>query len=462
MDQLTPQAIVNELDSYIVGQKNAKRAVAIALRNRERRRQLPPEVRQEITPKNILMIGPTGVGKTEIARRMASIIDAPLIKVEATKFTEVGYVGRDVESMVSDLVETSVMKVYDRKVREVETQAEGLATEKILDYLCKQLPPARALRAPVRKQEALAKPRAKIQRKVGRSRKSVARLLQSHELDEQVIEIDVGAEAEGLTMAAELPLRGGGEDFGDGLGDYPEQARGRAGHNHSRKVRVREAHKIITREEANKLIDFDQMVDDSIERAEESGVVFIDELDKLAGPRVDVGRDVSGEGVQRDLLPIVEGTAVMTRFGPVKTDHMLFIAAGAFYQSRPSDLIPELQGRFPLRVEMESLTQDDLEKILVDPKSALTKQYQELLRTEGVELSFTPDGVEELARLACLMNERSENIGARRLHTIMEKVLEEINFTAPEKEGDVVVDKEYVSQQIGNLVSDEDLSRYIL
>ncbi|MFQ5826201.1 MAG: ATP-dependent protease ATPase subunit HslU [Dehalococcoidia bacterium] len=462
MNQLTPQAIVRELDRYIVGQKEAKRAVAIALRNRERRRKLSPEVRQEIAPKNILMIGPTGVGKTEIARRMAAIIDAPLIKVEATKFTEVGYVGRDVDSIISDLVEASVMNVYDNKVREVEARAENLATEKILDYLCKQLPPGGAPRTPARESGALTARRARIRKRASPSRKYMAQLLQSHQLDEQIIEIEVGSETEGMAMAAELPLRGSADEPGDGLGDFVDQLKDRGEYRRSRKVRVKEARRILAREEANKLIDFDQMVDESVERAEESGVIFIDELDKLAGPRVEVGRDVSGEGVQRDLLPIVEGTAVMTRFGPVKTDHMLFIAAGAFYQSRPSDLIPELQGRFPLRVEMEPLTREDMERILVEPQSALTKQYQSLLKTEGLELTFTPEGVRELARLACLMNERLENIGARRLHTIMEKVLEEINFSAPERKGEVVIDAEYISQQIGNLVQDEDLSRYIL
>ncbi|HLE02924.1 MAG TPA: ATP-dependent protease ATPase subunit HslU, partial [Dehalococcoidia bacterium] len=353
MKGLTPQAVVRELDRYIVGQEEAKRAVAIALRNRERRRHLPPEMRKEIIPKNILMIGPTGVGKTEIARRVVSLIDAPFIKVEATKFTEVGYVGRDVESMVTDLVETAVMKVYENEMAEVTTKAEKLANEKLLDYLCKQLPAQIAL-----PQGQLTLPldeRTVLRRRPTRrsSRQYVAKLLHAKQLEEQIVEIEIGGDVE---SPAELALRAPEDNWEwENLKEYDGQRRWR-------RVPVKEARRILTKEEANKLIDFDQVVDRALTRTHEDGVIFIDELDKLCGPKIEVGRDVSGEGVQRDLLPIVEGTTVMTRFGPVKTDYILFIAAGAFYDSKPSDLIPELQGRLPLRVELKALSPQDLER----------------------------------------------------------------------------------------------------
>ena len=479
MNDLAPREIVKALDKYIVGQSNAKKVVAIALRNRERRRKLSEELRRDVMPKNILMIGPTGVGKTEIARRMAAMIDAPFIKVEATKFTEVGYVGRDVESIVTDLIETSVTHGYEKKLKEVETKAETLATEKIIDYLCQQWPRAIA-KAAVKvegvsglsseKPKTIAAGKTSLQRRRPyRYRQLVAKLLQSNQLEDQPVEIEVRTEPEGAGPLEDMPFGLSPDDGLDYTGEVSDNSRVYANHRgymrekRWRKVLVKEARRILAREAASRLVDFDDVVDHAVEQVEENGVVFIDELDKLIGPRVEIGRDVSGEGVQRDLLPIVEGTTVMTHFGPVKTEHILFIAAGAFYQSKPSDLIPELQGRFPLRVELSSLSQADLKQILTEPRNALTKQYQALMETEGVELVFTDDAIDEVARLAAMMNERLENIGARRLYTIMEKVLEEISFEAPEKAGQkLVIDASYISQHVGVLVADEDLSRYIL
>ncbi len=468
MGDLTPKIIVQELDKYIVGQQEAKKAVAIALSNRERRRKLPPEMRDEVIPKNILMIGPTGVGKTEIARRLAAMINAPFLKVEATKFTEVGYVGRDVESIIYDLVEVSASKVYHEELKEIESKAERLATERIVGYLCQQLR-QRSKRATEKGQQAL-KGISKVTKQAPTwaggggaspiSRQRVTKLLLSHQLEEQFIEIEVVSDVEGASLInsrLEMDL----ED--DSL--FNEFHRGFRSHTgqRKRKVRVKEARRILTMEEANKLLDFDQVLEQAINRAEESAVVFIDEIDKLCGPRVDIGRDVSGEGVQRDLLPLLEGTTVMTRYGSMKTEHILFIAAGTFSQNKPSELIPELQGRLPLRVELNPLSQQDLERILVEPRNSLTKQYQALLATEGVALSFTEDGIREIARLAVLMNERAENIGARRLFTIMERLLEDLSFTASERRGEqVVVDANYVWQQVGSLIKDENLSRYIL
>lgn len=440
--ELTPQWIVQELDKYIVGQEEAKKVVAIALCNRERRRKLPEELREEIVPKNILMIGPTGVGKTEIARRLAKIIDAPFIKVEATKFTEVGYVGRDVDSIINELVETAVMQVYEEELKKVEVKAEKLALERLLDYISRQLP-----------EKTAAQTSSRLLHKIrgGKlSRERLARMLMSHKLDNEEIEIEVVGE----TSNSVLELKGDGEYW---------DISSKEGQRRWRKVSVKEARRLLAREEANKLINFEAIIDEALRRVEERGVVFIDEVDKLCAPQVEIGRDVSGEGVQRDLLPLVEGTTIFTRFGAVKTNHILFISAGVFSKNKPSDLIPEFQGRFPLRVELKPLSQRDLERILVEPKNALTKQYQALLSTEGVELVFTPDGISEIARMAVLLNERMENIGARRLYTIMEKVLEEINFTASQRRGErVVIDREYVLQHIGNLIKDDDISRYIL
>ncbi len=471
MNELTPKLIVQELDKYIVGQQEAKKAVAIALSNRERRRKISPDMRREVLPKNILMIGPTGVGKTEIARRMANLINAPFLKVEATKFTEVGYVGRDVESIVHDLVEASTSKVYQEELSKIESQAEGLATERIISYLCQQLGQKRSKRVSGQGQGQVASNMAEMSKKAsacagtgadqGRTRQRVSKLLRNHKLEEQLIEIEVGTDFEISEALTEPRLDVDLED--DGLFDeYYKSARPHGGQR-KRRVAVKEARRILTREEANKLLDFDEVVERAINRTEENSVVFIDEIDKLCGPRMDMGRDISGEGVQRDLLPLLEGTTVMTRYGPLRTEHVLFIAAGTFSQNKPSDLIPELQGRLPLRVDFQALHQKELEKILIDPEHSLIKQYQALLATEEVSLEFTPGGIQEMARLAMLMNEQTENIGARRLYTIIERLLEDISFNASERRGEkVVVDASYVNRQVGDLIKDESLSRYIL
>ncbi len=462
MTSLTPQAIVQELNKYIIGQEEAKRAVAIALCNRERRKRLPPELRQEVTPKNILLIGPTGVGKTEIARRVSNMIKAPFIKVEATKFTEVGYVGRDVDSIISELVESSINKVYEERLKEVESKAEEIATKKLVSYLCHQLS-KRNQKQLLKKQSAMGglHQAKKVNKRTSLSHKLVANLLQSHQLDDEIVEIEIEG-PENTSYQGETFYEESNGTI-DNLNEFIDDLRSYGKSHRKRRVSVKEARRLLIRAEASKLLDYSQIVEEAIIQAEENGVVFIDEIDKLISPKIEVGRDISGEGVQRDLLPLLEGTTVMTRHGPVRTEHILFIAAGAFYQNKPSDLIPELQGRFPLRVELKPLSQKDLERILVEPQNALTKQYQALLATEGVELIFTEDGIAEISRLAKLMNERSENIGARRLNTIMEKVLEEINFLAPEKANEkIIVDANYVLQHIGNLIQDEDLSRYIL
>jgi ATP-dependent HslUV protease ATP-binding subunit HslU len=480
VQHLTPRQIVAELDKYIVGQDAAKRAVAVALRNRYRRQLLPDTLRDEVIPKNILMIGPTGVGKTEIARRMAKLIDAPFIKVEATKFTEVGYVGRDVESIIRDLTEIAVTIVHDEKLDEVRERAEGLATERIINLLVDQhmrekegVPPRPTRRAAlVGANELMTEPErepvvprisAAQERTRASTRRRLARQLAQQKLEDMTVEIDLdGHDSEPFGGVLEFMPGMSSEEmtesFQDFIEQFPSQHRRR-----SRKVPVREARRILTQEEAHKLVDFDTVIEAALQRVQDTGVVFIDELDKIVGPAVEVGADVSGEGVQRDLLPIVEGSTVQTRYGQVKSDHILFIAAGAFHQARPSDLIPELQGRFPLRVELDSLSQEDLAAILVQPENALTKQYTALLSTEGVGLAFAPDGLERLAEVAMLLNERTEDIGARRLHTIMEQVLEEVSFEADTHQGSTVtVDRAFVDARLDGVLEDEDLSRFIL
>jgi len=473
MKDLTPQEIVRELDRYIVGQTAAKRAVAIALRNRYRRLALPADLQLEITPKNILMIGPTGVGKTEIARRLARLADAPFIKVEATKFTQVGYVGRDVESIIRDLMETAVGMVHEERVAQVRERAAQVAEKRILDILTASptsddlaVAPAAARGGKV--SSALtttassngASPSAAPARRRKPTRKSVAERLARNELDEQMIEIELEPED---TFPSVFEFMAGftGDEVG---GDFQEILSAMPGNRRrSRQVSVKDARRLLTQEEANKLIDLDEVIEQGTQRVEQSGVVFLDEIDKIAGAKSEMGPDVSGEGVQRDLLPIIEGSTVMTRFGPVKTDHILWITAGAFHNSKPSDLIPELQGRLPLRVELGSLSQDDYVSILTQPENSLARQFQALLGVEGVTVDFTPDGLREIARCAFTMNERIENIGARRLHTITERVLEDVSFNAPALSGETVtVDAAFVDERLGELVKDEDLSRYIL
>jgi ATP-dependent HslUV protease ATP-binding subunit HslU len=456
----TPREIVSELDRYIVGQNNAKRAVAVALRNRWRRQQIPEELRDEVAPKNILMIGPTGVGKTEIARRLAKLAQAPFIKVEASKFTEVGYVGRDVESMIRDLVDTAVNMVREEELQRVQAQAEQLAEERLLDLL---LPPSRRTDGSGARglQEALDSI-SPVQGSPGRAdsstRDKLRRMLREGVLNDRYVEIEV--------MDRTMPMVGVLSTAG--LEEIDMQLRELLGNlfpgrKKTRRLKVPEALELLIREEAQKLIDMDQVTEVAKKRVEQSGIVFIDEIDKIASRDRTVGPDVSREGVQRDILPIVEGTTVNTKYGWVRTDHILFIAAGAFHMSKPSDLIPELQGRFPIRVELDPLGREDFVRILQEPENSLIKQYQALLATEGIRLEFTQAAIEEIARLAALVNERGENIGARRLHTMMEKLLERISFDAPDMEPqDVLIDDYYVRDQLAELVEDEDLSRYIL
>jgi ATP-dependent HslUV protease ATP-binding subunit HslU len=450
-EQLTPKEIVRELDKYIVGQRAAKRAVAIALRNRWRRQQLPAELRDEVAPKNIIMIGPTGVGKTEIARRLARLTRSPFLKIEASKFTEVGYVGRDVESIVRDLTEIGVKLVRDEKNRSVRDQAERNARERILDILLPDSRPVRARPAFVSAPEGEDTP---IE-----TREKLGRWLDEGKLDER--EIDVEVKEQGFP-SFEIFTPQGVEEMGVNVKDMLPGLFG--GKTRRKKMRIGEAREILIQEEAEKLVDQQNVAREAIERVEQSGIVFLDEIDKIAGRQnASHGPDVSREGVQRDLLPIVEGTTVNTKYGMVKTDHILFIAAGAFHVSKPSDLIPELQGRFPIRVELESLSETDFERILREPKNALTTQYTALLGTEGVTLTFTEDAVREIARFAAVVNEKTENIGARRLHTILERLLDELSFDASDRGGEsVTIDAEYVSRVLADVVKDEDLSRYVL
>lgn len=464
MGDLSPRAIVAELDKYVVGQGEAKKAVAIALCNRERRRKLSPELRQGVMPKNIMLIGPTGVGKTEISRCLANIINAPFLKVEATRFTEVGYVGRDVESIIHELAEVAVSKVYQEKLKEVEESAEKLAAEKILDCLCCQMG-SNSERVPLKKRKTAglspSTERRGTRRAGANTRRRVEKLLEDHQLDDHLIEIEVGTdeEARGILSSGRMELGDTATLFGEY--DRPQSLSGNGVQR--RKVSVKEARRILAREEANKLLDFEQLTEQALNRAEEDAVIFIDEVDKLVAPRIEVGRDISGEGVQRGLLPFLEGTTVPTRWGTVKTDHMLFIAAGTFSQSRPTDLIPELQGRFPLQVELAPLSRADLMRILVEPQNSLLKQYEALLATEEVTVKFLGEGIEEIARIATLMNERMENTGARRLHSVVEKTLEELNFTASDRKGEIVtIDAEYVSRRAGCLATGEALGHYIM
>jgi ATP-dependent HslUV protease ATP-binding subunit HslU len=452
MKALTPSQIVNELDKYIIGQTEAKRAVAIALRNRWRRQQIPDQLREEILPNNIILIGPTGVGKTEIARRLAKLAEAPFVKVEASKFTEVGYVGRDVESMIRDLADYAVNMVKSEKTAEVQSKAEELAFEKILDFLI----------PPVKKQHNIENAEGEVNDEAYQNQKTrewMKQKLKSGELDSKMIEFDANSQnAIGMQVLGPFGLDDLGINFQEIMGNIMPKKKKK------RKTPISEAKAIITQEEAQKLIDMDAVQKEAIDRVQESGIIFIDEIDKVAGGGKGNGPDVSREGVQRDLLPIVEGSNVNTKYGVVKTDHILFIASGAFHVSKPSDLIPELQGRFPIRVELKSLSQEDFVKILTMPENALLKQYNALLETEGVKLEFTQDAIKEIARIATEVNDQVENIGARRLHTILTTLLDEILFDVPDKipSEKVKISAKTVKLKLDTIVKNRDLSKFIL
>ncbi|MCX7653346.1 MAG: ATP-dependent protease ATPase subunit HslU [Fervidobacterium sp.] len=453
-DELTPRQIVEELDKYIIGQTEAKKAVAIAIRNRIRRQRLPEEWKREVVPKNILLIGPTGVGKTEIARRLAQISGSPFLKVEATKFTEVGYVGKNVDSMIRDLVEIAVNMVKQEKLKEVEPKVKKLVEERILEALV----PSRKPNVPFANifgfQPAQEQP---DEYEIKRKRAELRKKLEDGELEDMEIELDIEISQPGIGFVGIPDMEDMGIDFSQILGNIlPKQKK-------KRRMKISEARRILTPIESEKVIDMDEVIQKALSLAQERGIIFIDELDKVASSGQSHGPDVSRQGVQRDLLPIVEGTTITTRYGPVRTDYILFIGAGAFHMSKPTDLIPELQGRFPIRVELEPLKEDDFVRILTEPENALLKQYKALLYTEGVELEFTQEAIREIAKIAYRLNEKMENIGARRLYTVVEKLLEDIMFKAPEvEEKKIEIDKDFVVQKLGSIIQDENLSAYIL
>ncbi|MBI5641645.1 MAG: ATP-dependent protease ATPase subunit HslU [Nitrospirae bacterium] len=448
MDTLTPRKIVEELDRFIIGQNKAKKAVAIALRNRWRRQKLSPDLKDEVLPKNIIMIGPTGVGKTEIARRLSKLANAPFLKIEASKFTEVGYVGRDVESMIRDLTEISVNMVKSEHLEMIREKAKLLAEERLLDLL---LPQPRGFRA------VEAEDQEREQEKHQETRERLKEQLRSGRLDSRYVDIEVREKTMPFGIVSNVGLEEIEINLKSMLGNLmPEKAK-------RKKVKIPEALVILEQEESNKLIDMDKITQEAVEKVEQTGIVFLDEIDKIASKGSGHGPDVSREGVQRDLLPIVEGSTVTTKYGPVRTEHVLFIAAGAFHIAKPSDLIPELQGRFPIRVELEALGKEDFVRILTEPRNALVKQYTALLGTEEVTIDFSQDSIDEIAEIAAIVNDKTENIGARRLQTILEKLLEDISFEAPEKKGaSLKIDRGYVRDKLGDIVRDEDLSRYIL
>ena len=469
-DELTPKEIVAELDKYIVGQQEAKKIVAVALRNRLRRRSLEGKIKEEIIPKNIIMIGPTGVGKTEIARRLARLVNSPFVKVEATKFTEVGYVGRDVDSIIRDLIESSVRIVKEERMKAIAPKAQELAEERILDLLAPLPSPEKKTANPLdllfqyTKGTGAMTPHGEdhenttLLEQKQKERREIAEKLKAGTLENFLVDIEMD---DRLPPMIDMFSGMGMEEVGFNL----QEMFGNLLQHKKKKKRIplKQARRILQQEEGEKLIDMDDVINEAVVRAEQSGIVFVDEIDKVAGEKKGAGPDVSREGVQRDILPIVEGSTVMTKYGPVKTDYMLFIAAGAFHVASPSDLIPELQGRFPVRVELQSLKPEDFRRILTEPENALTRQYAALLQTEGVELVFCEDGVDEIALTAAFLNEEMENIGARRLHTIMEKLLEDVSFMASELKGEkILINRQYVKNKIKDIVKNKDLSRYIL